>query len=664
MKRNHAFAFLLVGLFALGCQEQRQINISSRPVTSSVKVDGIDAGTTPMSHLFIFQGDKKSSRVEFSRPGYKDLALDVTNRTDPNLVVELKPVTRKVNIHVRPFQGHIFIDGKLTSPIPTLNYLTELEFTVDSSNKWTSHKITVERQGFMTAEKVILYQDPDPNYTMTLEPMRKELTITTTPPGAELLIDDESIGNSPITYRGSDNKGVPFNIDPQTNKWNEYKLRVQKPGYDPIDTMLTWNEGKSEYAIALIPKTKTIHLTTRPPAAKVMLGNRELAPDPDGRITTTLQFPPINAKGDLSSHVLQLSKKTSASEWEPASMTIGWDAGKTEYEIALKEIKTTPVPLIIADPRRGDDGWSIVKKSVVTTAMKEVGETNAKEQPVRLTNLPKGTMIDSLAISPDGSKLVFTVLQSRADSDLRSQMLMIRTDGTGGVDSLSDGKSLDIHPVFTKDGRNVVFSSNRGGKRQSIWWMSANGAPGITQLTNDDNNDLWPSVDAARHLFYQAFIDTRPDARLFLIELGKTTRTDLTQAGGSQPRVSPESRPDAITLAFNNINDKTQKRDIFTIKTEGGIAENLTNSPDTDEFDPAWNHEGTKLAYVSDGGTDEDRRHNYDIWIADLAKPGQPVQLTTNGSWDDSPVWDPSGNHIYFRSNRGGEWAIWKISVK
>ena len=24
-------------------------------------------------------------------------------------------------------------------------------------------------------------------------------------------------------------------------------------------------------------------------------------------------------------------------------------------------------------------------------------------------------------------------------------------------------------------------------------------------------------------------------------------------------------------------------------------------------------------------------------------------------------AWDPTGNSIYFRSNRGGEWVIWKI---
>ena len=52
------------------------------------------------------------------------------------------------------------------------------------------------------------------------------LTITTTPPGAKLILDDEEIGVSPLTYRGPENKGVAFYIDPQTSHWNEYKLRV------------------------------------------------------------------------------------------------------------------------------------------------------------------------------------------------------------------------------------------------------------------------------------------------------------------------------------------------------------------------------------------------------------------------------------------------------
>ena len=47
----------------------------------------------------------------------------------------------------------------------------------------------------------------------------------------------------------------------------------------------------------------------------------------------------------------------------------------------------------------------------------------------------------------------------------------------------------------------------------------------------------------------------------------------------------------------------------------------------------------------------------------ELAHPDKPFQVTFNGSHDDHPVWDLRGNFIFFRSNRGGEWAIWRLPV-
>lgn len=647
-----------------GCSVQRVVTINTRPVSANIRIDGVDRGATPITQTFTFEGKKESAHVDLTRPGYKDQSLDVTATSETNIVVDLKPLTKKISINVRPFPAIISINGKPATSLPASTYSQELEFTLDASNRWTSYKISAERAGFQPAERIVTWSDTEPNYTLTLEPMRKDLTITTTPPGAKILLDDEEIGASPLTYRGSDNKGVPFNIDPQTGHWNEYKLRVMRPGYDPIDAAISWDDGKTDYAIDLKAKTKTIKITTVPAGGVVVLDGHELPRDANGASTATLIFPPTNEQGELKSFTAAITKKTADSEWEPRTIPIAWEAGKTDYLVPLKEIKTLPVTLVMAEPKRNDDGWTLARRSIVTTAMKDTSEPTAKEPPTKLTNLPKGTIIDSLAISPDGARLIFSVLQPRGENELRSQLLMIRTDGSGGVESFSDGKSLDLHPAFTPDGKNVVFSSNRGGRRQSIWSMSATGNPGITQLTNDDNNDLWPSIDAARHLFYQAFVDTRQDPRLFLTELGKTTRTDLTQAGGFQPRVSPELKPDSGTLLFTNINEKTGKRDIFSVKTEGGVPENITNTPDTDDFDPAWNHEGTKIAFVSDRGVDEDQRHNFDIWILDMAHPGPPLQLTTNGSWDDCPVWDPSGAHLYFRSNRGGEWAIWRVAVK
>ena len=135
-------------------------------------------------------------------------------------------------------------------------------------------------------------------------------------------------------------------------------------------------------------------------------------------------------------------------------------------------------------------------------------------------------------------------------------------------------------------------------------------------------------------------------------------RTDLTTAG-MQPRVSPKND----VIVFTSINDKTGKRDLFRMPAAGGSPENLTGTPDVDEFDPVWNANGTKIAFSSDAGVDAEQRHNFDIWVLDLTKNEGPKQLTTNGSYDDCPAWDPSGNAIYFRSNRGGQWGVWKLSV-
>ena len=101
----------------------------------------------------------------------------------------------------------------------------------------------------------------------------------------------------------------------------------------------------------------------------------------------------------------------------------------------------------------------------------------------------------------------------------------------------------------------------------------------------------------------------------------------------------------------------------------------ITNDPDSDCFDPAWSRDGSTIAFACNRGyatypvmekgrVVDHRDRNMDIWTVDLTHPDKQVQITSNGSVDDSPVWDASGDYIYFRSNRGGQWGIWKIPVK
>ncbi len=50
---------------------------------------------------------------------------------------------------------------------------------------------------------------------------------------------------------------------------------------------------------------------------------------------------------------------------------------------------------------------------------------------------------------------------------------------------------------------------------------------------------------------------------------------------------------------------------------------------------------------------------NSDIWIYEIERVGSQVRLTTEGN-NVSPVWSPDGEWVFFASNRGGNYDIWK----
>ena len=54
---------------------------------------------------------------------------------------------------------------------------------------------------------------------------------------------------------------------------------------------------------------------------------------------------------------------------------------------------------------------------------------------------------------------------------------------------------------------------------------------------------------------------------------------------------------------------------------------------------------------------------NWDIYLMALDSQVK-TRLTRNGSWDDGPRFDRSGRYVYFRSNRGGVWNIWRCEPK
>ncbi len=649
----------------VGCTTTRNITLSSRPPGATLYIDNVQQSKNPGTYQITWENDSDSHTVTANLAGYKERTIQLRRDDNSGLIeVELKPLTKPLVIKVEPVAATIKIDGRPVSPDLLSSYRTpnELDVSMDPrTGVWKKYTITAEREGFKTATVTASWPDNQPSntYTLTMAPMDKEMSVTTTPTGANILFDDEVLGTSPIEKVTHE-----FKYDIDNNRYFPHKLKATLPGYPDQVREISYDDGQPNYHIDFVPSAKTIHIHTTPPGGIVTLEGKQYPVESNGDTAIQLSFPPVPGKNDLRTFAGEIIKpKTSEAEWYPLPITIAWDDGKTDYPFVLKEIRTMPVPLMAVEIERGDAGWTHLPKITQTVAGKSVAEPSGVDL-MRLTpNEMKGKNIDALAISPDGKKLLFTVLVDKPE--LHSLMYLMPSDGSSAPEQVNDGDSLDITPSFSPDGDKILFSSDRAGQKLIVCAMSSSGGRAIEQYTVGQTTDLWPSMDSSprARLFYEACSDRLQVPSIFSRAIDGVGQTDLGVSGGMKPRINAQN--DAVL--YECYNEKTRKRDIWRVsdKGVGGGAMNLTNSPNDDDYDAVWDRVGARIAYASDRGVDEDKNHNSDIWVMDLTQPNSiPQRITSNPSQDDHPVWDPSGRAIYFRSNRGGEWGIWKILVK
>ena len=258
--------------------------------------------------------------------------------------------------------------------------------------------------------------------------------------------------------------------------------------------------------------------------------------------------------------------------------------------------------------------------------------------PLESERRPAGAPVESIAFAGDigGNQEIF----------------VMNGDGTGlirlthGSPDLPEDQAADIQPSWSPDGTRFAFASKRDGNFE-IYTMDADGSQ-LTRLTDDPAEDVEPawSPDGEKIVFTSDRDTPGVSGDIYVMNADGSNVTRLTDDPGDDRH--PSWSPNGAQIAFQS--DRAAvgvNSDIYLMNADGSGLTPLTSGPTYDAA-PAWSPDGSKIAY-EESPPDGRRPPDGDLEIAVMNAEGSGKTLLTDNDTDDAdPDWSPDGSKIAF----------------
>jgi len=349
--------------------------------------------------------------------------------------------------------------------------------------------------------------------------------------------------------------------------------------------------------------------------------------------------------------------------WSPDGRTIAfwrWVRGEPNVDVLtvpplggaerkILQFRIRPQPAAAGIPAMcwtPDGKWIITPHTSDPNVPMALALVSAETLEVRLLTRP-GSGDACPAITPDGRRLAF--LRTSAGRIPNVYVLPLDPDyrPEGEPRQLTHELSGATNPMWTGDGREVLYISSREGVR-TLWRVPQDGSRPASPIESLGPIGMNWAISARGDRL--AYSDRERASEIWRVDLPGGKRLDRIVAS-SAADLNPEISPDGKRLAF--ISERRGGRRVWVSGSDGAKPMDIAGGGGPWPTPARWSPDGNQVVFeCQNEGSD-------DVCIT-TASGGAVRRLTRHPARDGFPSWSRDGKWIYFTSNRSGSYQIWK----